>query len=341
MPHSSTRAGVFTADNSAYFVTQAGDDYSVIKRSGAANLNPIALEGEIQGFSFDPARHFLVITSSFQNMTLLSMNELGDITGSFVAKGVAEAGKAIGSSTMLGDGRLAMIVGDTNIYVIDLAASIAQQTLVKSVFAIDAATSMGWMSQIPGLANAILVLDGSRVLIVDANTGQITDQKSLLDTQVVGRFREYHPHIVSQNAGQQAQNGLEVTFAGANGKLMTRSLRGASAELGETWLDISQMTFTAMFVPGIQINMNDEQDKNTPKDYVEVYRFDLTQAGNQLPFDRSEVEVDVRTVVMPSFLFLQHRSVLGKAERRTYGEAPERKFVEAYNFDVLRSNFRR
>ena len=269
------------------------------------------------------------------------MNELGDITGSFVAKGVAEAGKAIGSSTMLGDGRLAMIVGDTNIYVIDLAASIAQQTLVKSVFAIDAATSMGWMSQIPGLANAILVLDGSRVLIVDANTGQITDQKSLLDTQVVGRFREYHPHIVSQNAGQQAQNGLEVTFAGANGKLMTRSLRGASAELGETWLDISQMTFTAMFVPGIQINMNDEQDKNTPKDYVEVYRFDLTQAGNQLPFDRSEVEVDVRTVVMPSFLFLQHRSVLGKAERRTYGEAPERKFVEAYNFDVLRSNFRR
>jgi hypothetical protein len=39
-------------------------------------------------------------------------------------------------------------------------------------------------------------------------------------------------------------------------------------------------------------------------------------------------------------LFVQHESVLGRSERRTYGKTPESALLTGYNLNLLRERYR-
>jgi hypothetical protein len=340
IPHQNVKTGVIGAGNGEYFVTLSDDDYAIVKRDGTVRRSPVELAADIQSVAYEPTMHVLVLTSSFQSMTMLTLDETGEVTGSFVAGGLTAEGKAIGAGAILSDGRLAVVAGETTIVVMDVKATVQQQTIVKSQFEVEGATAMGWINQIPGAANLLLVLDGSRLLVVDSAAGTIIDQKDLTGVEVKGRFRDYYPHVVTQNAGQVAQSVLEVTFAGADGKLATRMLRGSTYPVAQTWLDASTMTFTGLFTPVTGTVFDRIDDEKDSVATIEVYRFSLADPANQIPLDKSEIDADLRVALTPGYLFVQHESVLGRSERRNYGKTPESAFLTGYNLDLLRERYR-
>lgn len=340
IPHKNVKAGVIGAGNGEYFVTLSDDDYAIVKRDGTVRRSPVELASDIQSVAYEPTMHLLVITSSLQSMTMITLDETGEVTGSFVAGGLTGEGKAIGAGAILSDGRLAVVVSETTILVVDVKATVQQQTLVKSQLEVEGATAMGWINQVPGAANLLLVLDGSRLVVVDAAAGGITDEKDLTGLEVKGRFRDSYPHIVTQNAGQVAQAVLEVTFAGTDGKLATRTLRGSAYPVVQTWLDASTMSFTGLFTPVTGTVFDRIDDEKGSVATSEIYRFSLADPANQIPLDKSEVDADLRVELTPGYLFVQHESVLGRSERRTYGKAPESAFLTGYNLDLLRERYR-
>jgi hypothetical protein len=340
IPHANVKAGVIGAGNGAYFVTLDGDDYAIVKRDGTVRRSPVELASDIQSVAYEPTMHLLVITSSFQSMTMITLDETGEVTGSFVESGLAGEGKAIGAGAIMSDGRLAVVAGETTIVVMDVKATVQQQTIVKSQFEVEGATAMGWINQIPGAAELLLVLDGSRLLVVDSTAGTIIDQKDLTGLEVKGRFRDYYPHIVTQNAGQTAQSVLELTFAGEGGKLATRTLRGSTYPITQSWLDTSTMTFTGLFSPITGTVFDRIDDESDSVATSEIYRFNLADPANQIPLDKSEVDAELRVALTPGYLFVQHESVLGRSERRTYGKTPESALLTGYNLNLLRERYR-
>lgn len=328
------------ASNGAYFVSLAGNSYAVIKNDGTEFLNPITIEGEIQSLAFDPRVHALAITSSMQTLTLITLSESGDLTGSFVARDIVDAGKALGASAILSDGRLVVVGGDTQLIVLDIAACVREQSIAKTVLSVESASSMGWIHSIPQVSNMALILDGSRLIVVDVTAGSILDSKSLADSTILGRFVAYDPHIITQNAGQEAQDVIEVSFVSSEGKIVTRALRGSPYALSDSWLDSSSMKLATLFVPPKLSNIfGTKEMQNKPKS--EIYRYDLADASKQIRLDKSEVDSDARVILMPDYFFVQLKSVFGRSERRTYGEQAVTETIKGYNLEIMRGRFRK
>lgn len=339
-PHRLVKPSVGGSNNGSYFVSLAGNDYAISQKTGNTLLNPIPIKGEIQSLAFDSSLHTLAITSSLQAVYLLSLNESGAVTGSLVIDNLIDSGKALGASTILNDGRLAIVGGGTQLVFVDIIASIRDQLAIKNSINIDNASSMGWIRVIPSSPNRLLILDGSRLIVVDTDTGTIVDSKSLNDTKIVGRYSAYDPHIITQNAGQEAQDIIELSFIGKDGKIATRTLLGSPYTLDSTSLDVESLNFAAFFVspkPNKTFGTKDEQNmlKN------EVYRYELTDASNQLRTNRNEVDSDAQVVLRPNYFFIRHDSVFGRSERRSYGDTPNSQNLEGYNLSLIRDRYRK
>jgi hypothetical protein len=327
-----------------YYVTFGESDYAVIKADGTAVKNPVELASSIKSVAFDAENDLFVISDEFQTMVFLWLTPDGDLQVDELGmprtwKAGAtfpDLNKAVLAGAMLPNARLALSLGQTTLAVVDVVQSILQHKWVYTSFEIADATSMGWIAAVPDQADRVMVLDGSRLLSVDLLGKAVTDERDLGDNAVRGEYRDYYPHVLTQDSSQAANDVTKVTYIGTDGKFIERELRGSNDRVAQTWLDPRTDTITIAVDTATSSAKSFDEDSELYRPH-EIFRFQLTDA---LGVDRTTVTESTNLVVTPDYVLMLYKSTLGKAERRNYGKTSNEVRLEGYNLDLMRDRYR-
>lgn len=335
LPLKYEKQGIVAGAGGGYFITMAEGDYAIVKRDGSYLKNPLPLIGKIKSIAFSPDQHLAVITDDFQTMAVLVLSSGGDVLGTYKSGGNVLDGKLAISGTMMADGRLVLALGATTIAVADLKKTVAEGGwhFSRDPFEVAGAQSMSWMSSTPDGGDVIIVADKERLLSINIATGTIVDQKDMTNSVTRGRYRDYAPHVAHQSGTSILDQQHQISYLGNDGKFITKTLTSKAYQITNTWLDPVADVFTVIYDPSRDHLFDFDDNLNSVR---EVYRFRLSDAAG---LERSDTPSHAKAIVTPSFLVLLYESVLGKAERRVYGQEPGTLSIKGYNLPLLKDRY--
>ena len=321
-----------------YYLAASTSGYAVVLADGTVNLNPEPLTGSPQALAFHPSTHVAVLTDDQQEMALLHFDAAGGVLGSLKSTSKFPNGQWALGGAMLPDGSYAATLSGSAVAIVDIPGSIAAKAFKARTFNVAGATDMWWIAAVSGLGfNAVLIQDGTRLLLINTDSGAILDQKELGSATALGWFSDLSPHVITQSQDQMAAQKNDVTFVTSAAKLKTTTFQGSSELIASTWLDNKAGTLAISYDRSAAVNAGiDPYDVYDETESV-IARFH-TSDGSAL--DNSLVAGRARVALRSDFFFTTYASALGMSERVTYGSTPETQSASLYTFAAIRNRFR-
>jgi len=315
----------------------------VIALDGQRYDSTLKFRGTPTSVAYNPISRTMVMQDDLSSIGILKMAQNGAIEKSWLGGPLVAEGKQIEAGDVDKSGRLILAMSDGSITVVDIDATLAQQSWQHSSF--KGLNSPTWLSPDHAVDNTILVASDSQLAVVNIATQTIGDTieipgKSYAplsssfqpyktsgsysgdpyyyeQRQLVGFSKAGKPHaIVKANEGSDPI----LYFIGSDGKLKTHTLTDVgSGYYRQSYLKADGTELTVLF----------------QTDYSTVKVFGLRLSDN-LVIRNTTTEISGSAKINGDFLFVDYQTGLGRLDLHNLND-DSTKTVQGYNFDYLRN----
>lgn len=250
---------------------------------------------------------------------MMELSQDGTVKMSWVSgPRLASDSSMVKTGALLPGGTLVLATSADKLVLIDTKITMQNQALQARNLEIEGISEVEWMAPVPATPGVILTQSSARISIVDTRNSVVTDETSMLDIEVLSRWREREPHIFITSASNRTPESATILTVSADLKLVRTQLLGNRARLdrvGQSWLHEGILTV---------------MDSGGTLDQIRI--------ADNLTLLNFEAPPKAQIAVTSQWMVIQHPSILGAIERRAYRRSTGTARIEAHNMPWLKES---
>ncbi|MCB0366297.1 MAG: hypothetical protein H6624_16440 [Bdellovibrionaceae bacterium] len=311
-----------------YIVDLTLKHISVYDKNGAPQHNPVTFQGKPLSAAFRPDLGFMVIYDDLMSVSILKMNNEGQVVSSWVSGPILENDNSIVSGDINDAGQLVLALSDDSLAVVDL-----EQTLTDRKWTfVSMATPMNrmrWLAPVPGKPDQVLVRAQTRVALFDLNTQTVLSEMAIDPDEV--RVRKYSRHLDPHIILNKEYRGKEATLIYvADNEVKSRAIFHTNSNFMLSRLSLADDSWTYVTVdreyPAWNNTLNEVRETRSLRRYG--FSSMLAQQQKSLP-DKARLKL------APDYVFALFPSELGYAVR--YGvDSDEKRELKLFNLRLIK-----
>lgn len=331
--------------NEKFVIDFSKKHLQVIGLDGGRYDNPIKFQGTPASVAYGPASRTMVMQDDLKSIGILKLGETGAIEKSWLGGPLVADGKSVTAGDLDKAGRMILSVSDNSLTLVDIDATLAQQSWQTSSFT-TTLTGINWVAPDQNVDNMTLVATDTKLGLINMATQTLADSVDFPSTAIgkqttmalskftsqtdyfyrtpyyynqqklIGLSKSGKPHAIVR-----ASSASEpvLLYAGSDGKIKRHPLqKAASGYYLQSYLSNDAKELVVMIQPN----------------YREISILGLRLSDN-LVIRQTTVPRVGSAQINNKLLFIDHQTGLGRLDLHSL-EDDTVKTIEGYNFDFLR-----
>lgn len=320
---------IIASNDSSFLVDLSQSQMSVYRYDGSASLDVVPFMGKPVSSAYNKNTGHLVVYDNLNSVSLLKINDAGDITKLWIGGPLVTGEGSILSGDISPSGELILSLANGSLAIVDIEESIDQEQWVYRLDTSIPHSGVKWVAVIS--ADLILYQNPSKLVLYNYTLGTVLSEKDYpAGYEILGYGKTKDPHVIYKNQRLLNREYFVAYVDGGEIKLKELVNHRGNKDFSQSRLDISANEFSYIGKTSTYLSGEEESfhwvDQKTNR-VAFGYRFSdmLVTSRKQLP-DGAEL------TRAKNYVFALFPSELGYAEKiSTKSEQVE----TLSNFNVL------
>ncbi len=334
-PFPGQNVSIVVDDKINFMMVSSQSDFAIVKKNGDVLKNPVEIFSDISAMGYSAAKNLLLIENQDHEITVLGLDEDGDVTQKWLAGPFIDGMHSIRSASFADStGYLFAVLTNGKVIKVDLAESLSlkkwkYETLVK-LQNVEMAAVINWMTLTED-EKYLFVESETHLIVASALDGELLSNIPLGSQSVLRRSAQGTPHIGMTS--DQNEGALKVVYIDKDGTFRERHILSRSKHPEVSIVDVEKNQIILSFRETDEYE--DYPSKQDSNDFAKrtIERIRLSDGRN---LDRTEIGPQSRVILGPKDFIVQFASLLGHLEKRNYGKKPQTVTLKGFNLQHLR-----